>query len=152
MDSIANLKEQSDALTPLLLFEAELADGQVERWSSHNVTVSGESYDARVVRHNFFEVQAASESGVDAIPRIALTLGNADSRFSQIDTAIGFRGAKLKARFVFYDLETRALRFAPASCVSLSVNLALASMEVHRVAPIWTDSSVIPRQPRVVQR
>ncbi len=108
MDSIANLKEQSDALTPLLLFEAELADGQVERWSTHNVTVSGESYDARVVRHNFFEVQAASESGVDAIPRIALTLGNADSRFSQIDSAVGFRGAKLKARFVFYDLETDA--------------------------------------------
>jgi hypothetical protein len=105
MDSIANLKEQSDALTPLLLFEAELAGGQIERWSTHSVTVGGEFYEARVVRHNFFAVQAASESGVDAIPRIAVTLGNADSRFSQLDTSVGFRGAKLRARFVFYDLE-----------------------------------------------
>src|SRR5690606_23139501 len=32
-------------------------------------------------------------------------LGNADSRFSQLETAVGFRGAKLKTRFVFYDLE-----------------------------------------------
>ena len=105
MDSIANLKEQTDALTPLLLFEAELANGQVERWSTHDVTVGGQAYDARVTGHNFFEVQAASESGVDAIPRVAVTLGNADSKFSQVETAVGFRGAKLKARFVFYDLE-----------------------------------------------
>ena len=106
MDSIANLKEQAEALTPLLLFEAELANGQVERWSTHEVTVGEQSYNARVVGHNFFEVQAASESGVDAIPRIAVTLGNADSRFSQVETSVGFRGAKLKARFVFSDLES----------------------------------------------
>jgi len=38
MDTIANLKEQVVAETPLLLFEASLANGQVERWGTHQVT------------------------------------------------------------------------------------------------------------------
>ncbi len=103
MDTIVNLKEQADAFTPLLLFKAELANGAVERWSTHDVVVEGETYDARVLRHNFFEVQAASDSAIDAIPRIGLTLANADSRFSQIETAIGMKGALLTVRFAFHD-------------------------------------------------
>ncbi len=103
MDTIVNLKEQSDALTPLLLFEAQLANGAVERWSTHAVAVEGNDYDARVVRHNFFDVQAASDSGIDAIPRVGLTLGNADSRFSQLETSVGFKGAVLTIRFTLYD-------------------------------------------------
>jgi hypothetical protein len=104
MDTIANLKEQAVTQTPLLLFDVTLANGQVERWATHGVTVNSEAYGTRVLRHNVFEVQAASEHGIDAIPKISLTLANADSQLSQIESSIGFKGAKLQATFLFYDL------------------------------------------------
>ncbi len=104
MDPIAIVKEQTIAQTPLLLFDVVLNDGQTEHWSTHEVAIGATSYDARVVENNLFEVQAASESGVDAIPRIRLTLANADSRFSQLESSVGFKGAQVTATFVFYDL------------------------------------------------
>ena len=104
MDTIANLKELAVTQTPLLLFDVTLPDGDVERWATHTATVDSHAYGARVLRHNLFEVQAASEHGIDAIPKISLTLANADSHLSQIDAATGFKGAKLKATFLFYDL------------------------------------------------
>lgn len=104
MDTIANLKEQAVTQTPLLLFDVTLANGETERWATHGVTVNSETYSARVLRHNLFEVQAASEHGIDAIPKISLTLANADSQLSQIESSVGFKGAKLKATFLFYDL------------------------------------------------
>jgi hypothetical protein len=104
MDTIANLKEQAVTQTPLLLFEATLANGETERWATHGVTFNSETYSARVLRHNLFEVQTASEHGIDAIPKISLTLANADSQLSQIESSVGFKGAKLQATFLFYDL------------------------------------------------
>ena len=104
MDTIANLKEQAVTQTPLLLFDVTLANGEMERWATHGVTVDSESYAARVLRHNLFEVQAASEHGIDAIPKISLTLANADSELSQIESSVGFKGAKTQATFLFYDL------------------------------------------------
>ena len=104
MDTIANLKEQTVAQTPLLLFEISLANGQVERWSSHAVTVNAEVYEARVLRHNLFEIRSASDHGIDAVPKISLTAANADSQISQLESTIGFKGAKIKATFLFYDL------------------------------------------------
>ena len=108
MDPIAVIKEQTLAQTPLLLFDAVLADGQTEHWSTHAATLGAVQYSARVVSNDLFEVQAASESGVDAIPRIRLTLANADSRFSQIESSTGFKGAEITATFLFYDLELGA--------------------------------------------
>ncbi|MEZ5365163.1 MAG: hypothetical protein R2748_23255 [Bryobacterales bacterium] len=67
MDSIANLKEQAIAQTPLLLFDVVLSNGSEEHWSTHAVTVDSTDYLPRVVENNLFEVQAASESGIDAI-------------------------------------------------------------------------------------
>ncbi len=104
MDTIANVKEKVAAETPLLLFEATLANGQVERWSTHRVTFNSQLYNARVLRHNLFEIQTASEHGIDAAPKLSLTLANADSYFSQLEQAAGWKGAKLKATFLFYDL------------------------------------------------
>jgi hypothetical protein len=104
MDTIANLKEQAVTQTPLLLFEVTLSNGETERWATHGVTVNSEAYGARVLRHNLFEVQAASDHGIDAIPKISLTLANADSQLSQIESSVGFKGAKLRATFLFYDL------------------------------------------------
>src|SRR5207248_2803820 len=65
---------------------------------------AGVDYDARVASHDVFELQAASSQGVDGIPRISLVLANADSHFSQIERQIGWKGARLTASFLFYDL------------------------------------------------
>ncbi len=104
MDTIANLKEQTVAQTPLLLFEISLANGQVERWSSHEATVNAQTYESRVLRHNLFEIRSASDHGIDAVPKISLTAANADSQVSQLESTVGFKGAKIKATFLFYDL------------------------------------------------
>ena len=104
MDTVANLKEQAITQTPLLLFDVALAGGPEHHWCTHGVTAGSESYSARVLRHNLFEIQTASDYGIDAIPKIALTLANADSFFSQVEAATGFKGGKLKATFLFYDL------------------------------------------------
>ena len=104
MGTIANLKEQALTETPLLLFDVLMANGETKRWCTHAVTVDSNPYEARVLRHNVFEVQTASDHGIDAIPKIRVTLANADSVLSQIETAIGFKGAKLTVTFLFYDL------------------------------------------------
>jgi len=104
MDTVANLKEQSVTQTPLLLFHVTLSEGQVERWSTHEATVGGDLFEARVLRHNLFEVRTASDQGVDAIPKISIMLANADSHFSQVESSVGFKGAKVRVSFLFYDL------------------------------------------------
>ncbi len=108
MQTIYQIKEQAVTETPLLLFDCELADGRVERWSTHRATVDGQVYQARVLRHNVFEIQTASDQGVDAIPRISIALANADSHFSELERTTGFKGAKIRARFLFYDLRSKA--------------------------------------------
>ena len=104
--NIFEAKEQSVTDTPLLVFDCELANGDVERWSTHQVTIEDKVYNGRVLQNNLFTMQTASDQGLDAIPKISLTLANADSHFSQIERTIGFKGAKVTTRFLFYDLRT----------------------------------------------
>ena len=104
MQTVFQAKEKSITDAPLLLFECTLRNGQVERWCSHRAEVEGNTYEARVLQHNLFEIQTASDQGVDSIPRVSLVLANADSHFSQLERTVGWKGAKLTARFVFYDL------------------------------------------------
>src|SRR4051812_2240161 len=104
MSTIFDLKEQAVTDTPLLVFECTLPDGRIERWCTHQVTVEGSAYDARVLQHSVFELQTASEQGVDGIPRVTILLGNADSHFSEIERTVGWKGARLKVGFLFYDL------------------------------------------------
>src|SRR6266404_6141658 len=108
MTSIPVLKEQALAETPLLLFDVTFPDGSVSRWSTHGASYGGHAYHARVVRHNFFEIQAMSEQGIDQIPRLTLVLANADSQMSQLDANKGFKGATVVARFLFYSLATNS--------------------------------------------
>ncbi|MDX2181785.1 MAG: phage tail protein [Bryobacteraceae bacterium] len=106
--SIYTIKELETPDTPLLLFECALPDGTTERWATHQATVEGHVYSARVLSHNLFELKAASEEGADGIAKVSLTLANADSRFSQIERNGGIKGAKLTVRFAFYDLRADA--------------------------------------------
>src|SRR3954469_267132 len=104
MQSIFELKEQAITETPLLVFECALADGRVERWSTHRIVADGATYEARVQQHTVFEMQASSDQGVDGIPRISVVLANADSRVLEIERAVGWKGSRLKVGFLFYDL------------------------------------------------
>jgi hypothetical protein len=108
MQTIFELKEQAVTDTPLLLFDCVLPDGQTEHWSTHAVSVGEIAYSARVLRHNVFELQASSDQGVDGVPRISLVLANADSHCSEIERATGWKGARLTAGLVFYDLRNAA--------------------------------------------
>src|SRR6266496_564250 len=104
MPTIFELKEQAVTETPLLVFDCVLSSGAMERWCTHKVTVGSATYQPRVMQHNTFEMQTASDQGVDGIPRISIVLGNADSYFSELERASGFKGARLKVGFLFYDL------------------------------------------------
>jgi len=108
MQTIFELKEQAVTDTPLLLFDCTLADGHVEHWSTHTVTIDGVAYAPRVLQHNIFELQASSDQGVDGVPRISLVLANADSHCSQLERSTGWKGARLTAGLVFYDLRNDA--------------------------------------------
>src|SRR5262245_34665352 len=107
MASVFELKELAVTETPLLLFECELHNGQVERWSTHGVEADGDWYEPRILRHNVFEISTASDQGVDAIPRVSLALANADSYFSQLERTLGWKGSKLSVHFRFFDLRER---------------------------------------------
>ncbi len=104
MSSVFSLKEQTVTDTPLLVFDCTLANGETEHWSTHQVTVGGNQYAALVMSHTIFEIQTASDQGVDGIPKISMVLANADSHFSEIERATGWKGARLMVGFLFYDL------------------------------------------------
>jgi len=99
MPTIDDLKEEQVPPTPLFLFDCTLRDGSVERWGTHAVTIDGNGYAARLLKHNLFELAAAPEDS-----KISVTLANADSHFSEIERETGFRGAQVTVRFLFYDL------------------------------------------------
>ncbi len=98
------VKEQAVTDTPLLLFDCQLPGGTAESWSTHQVTVSGTSYQARVVQYALYQLQTSSDQGVDAIPKISISLANADSYFSELEQSTGFKGATVTVSFVFFDL------------------------------------------------
>lgn len=106
MSTIAQIKEQEVTDTPLFLVECELASGERLHWSTHEVTFQGELYEARILRHNFFEIRVDSETGADGSARIVLTLANADSRLSQVERSTGWKGSRVVVRFAFFDLGT----------------------------------------------
>ena len=102
MTDLNVFKEQQILDTPLLLFDCVFSGNRIEHWSTHAVTVNGNSYAARVLKQNIFEMQFGSNLGVDTIPQISLELGNADSYFSEIERSIGVKGGQLTVSIVFY--------------------------------------------------
>ena len=104
MQAIFDLKEQHVTDTPLIVFDCVLANGQTEHWSTHRAIVGDTTYEARVLQHSAFDIQTASDQGIDGSPRISIVLANADSHFSEIERATGWKGARLTVGFLFYDL------------------------------------------------
>ncbi len=104
MQSALIAKEQLNADTPLLFFDCTLADGTVRHWSSRTITWNGTAYEGRVIRHNLFEAQLASDTQVGGAPKLTFELANADSELSEIEQQTGFKGARLIVRLAFFDL------------------------------------------------
>jgi hypothetical protein len=111
MLSIYDLKELAVTDTPLLLFQCVLQNGQAEYWSTHQIVYNGNTYAPRVMKHNVFAVQTSSEQGVDVIPRVSVSMANADSYFSELERSVGWKGATMTVTFLFYNL----LENAPTS-------------------------------------
>jgi hypothetical protein len=104
MGTIVGLKEQEVPGTPLFLFDCTLTSGDVERWSTHNVTVNGNAYLARVLKHNIFEIKSSPDATTDAVAKLSIKLANADSFLSPIEQNIGWKGSRLTVTFLFFDL------------------------------------------------
>ncbi|WP_321474478.1 phage tail protein [uncultured Paludibaculum sp.] len=105
MGTIHSRKKLEVLDTPLLVFDCTLADGRVERWATHRVRVEGEEYAPRLLRHGGFDLRLAGDDAIDAGARFWLELSNVDGVVSQIDRSVGWKGARLKVRFGFFDIE-----------------------------------------------
>ncbi|MCS6954148.1 MAG: phage tail protein [Bryobacterales bacterium] len=145
MGTIAEIKERAVTDTPLVLVECELLSGERLYWSTHGVTFQGQRYEPRILEHNLFEIRADSEMGVDGVTRAVLTLANTDSRLSQVERAVGWKGSRVTARFVFFDLRAhtptseaavifRGIAQGPEEITESTLRLSVGSrLNLHRV-------------------
>jgi hypothetical protein len=104
MGTINEIKQLAEADTPLLFFQCTLPSGDTEYWSTHSILFQGQSYSARVIKHNLFDLQLSADDAMDGISQLSLTLANADSMLSELNTEIGFKGSQLTVYFAFADL------------------------------------------------
>jgi hypothetical protein len=104
MATINQVKQLAVADTPILFFQCEMPSGDIYYWSSHSVLFSGQQYVARVLKHNLFTLQLSADDAMDSMSQLSIVLGNADALMSELNAAIGFRGAQLTVYFAFVDL------------------------------------------------
>jgi hypothetical protein len=104
MTPINVLKEQEVPGTPLFLFDCTLPNGQVQHWSTHNITRNGNQYLSRVLKHNIFDLNSSPENATDGVSTVSITLANADSFLSPIELNVGWKGSSLVVTFLFFDL------------------------------------------------
>ena len=109
MGSINEVKQLAVADTPILFFQCVLSSGDSEYWSTHALSLNDQAYSARVLKHNLFGLQLASDDAMDGVSQISLTLANADSQLSELNAAIGFKGAQLTVYFAFADLPSGSI-------------------------------------------
>jgi Putative phage tail protein len=109
MTPINVLKELEVPGTPLFLFNCTLPTGDVQYWSTHNVTVNGQQYLSRVLKHNIFDLNSSPEAATDGVSIVSITLANADSFLSSIERNIGWKGSALVATFLFFDLANQVV-------------------------------------------
>ncbi len=104
MSTINQVKQLAETDTPLLFFRCVLPSGDAEYWSTHSIAFNGNAYSARVLKHNLFDLQLSADDAMDGISQLSLTLANADSVLSELETVIGFKGSQLTVYFAFADL------------------------------------------------
>ena len=109
MPTINQVKQEPESDSPLLLFQCVLPSGMAQYWSTHSITFNGQSYLARILKHNLFELQLSADDAMDGISQLSVTLANADSFLSELNASSpggssGFKGSQLTVYFVFADL------------------------------------------------
>jgi hypothetical protein len=109
MTTINVLKELEVPGTPLFLFDCTLPTGDVQHWSTHNVTVNGQQYLSRVLKHNLFDLNSSPEAATDGVSIVSITLANADAFLSSIERNIRWKGSQLAVTFLFFDLTNQVV-------------------------------------------
>jgi len=104
MSTINQIKQLAEADTPLLFFQCVLPSGDTQYWSSYTVPFGGNTYYARVLKHDLFDLQLCADDAMDGLTKLSLTLANADSELSELNAAVGFKGSQLTVSFAFVDL------------------------------------------------
>src|ERR1700734_4362523 len=104
MTTIDVLKELEVPGTPLFLFNCTLPTGDVQYWSTHNVTANSIQYLSRVLKHNVFDLNSSPEAATDGVSIVSITLANADAFLSSIERNIGWKGWQLGVTLLFFDL------------------------------------------------
>jgi hypothetical protein len=104
MSTINQVKQLAAADTPILFFQCQMPSGDTYYWSSHSLLFEGQPYLARVLKHNLFTLQLSADDAMDGMSQLSIVLGNADAVMSELNAAIGFRGAQLTVYFSFVDL------------------------------------------------
>ncbi|MGH9583516.1 MAG: hypothetical protein ACRD4O_11325, partial [Bryobacteraceae bacterium] len=106
MGTINQIKQLAETDTPLLFFECVLPSGDIEYWSTHSIIFNGRQYQARVLKHNLFDLQLSADDAMDGISQLSIILANADSAISELNSVIGLKGTQLTVHFAFADLST----------------------------------------------
>lgn len=113
MQSAFSAKETAAGDTPIFLFDIVLSDSTVLYWSSRSISWNSISYAARVLKHNLFDTQLDSDTGIGGVPKVAFEVANADSFVSEIESSKGLKGASVKIRLVFADVATNSVTSDP---------------------------------------
>lgn len=109
MATIDQIKQLAEADTPLLFFECVLPSGDTEYWSTHSILFSENTYSARVLKHNLFDLQLSADDAMDGISQLSLVLANADSALSELNSVIGLKGTQVTVYFAFADLPSQVI-------------------------------------------
>ncbi|MBV9500322.1 MAG: hypothetical protein JO138_13195 [Acidobacteriaceae bacterium] len=109
MGTINSIKQLAEADTPLLFFNCILPSGDPEFWCTHATQFNGNQYAARILKYDLFDLQLSADDAMDGISQLSLTLANADSALSQLNSVIGFKGSQLTVYFAFADLTTGSI-------------------------------------------
>lgn len=106
-------KYAEELLTPILLFDCTLANGQVERWSTHNATWQSVIYSPRVVDNSEFSIGLLADDGTDWGNRMTVELVNTDGYVTRLHHAENLKGCTLLVRFAFLDPESGQVASTP---------------------------------------
>ncbi len=155
-------KEQAATYQPLLLVEITFADASVLRLSTHALNTAeggaaygGNNYLGRISQQDIGQFQSLSETGIDLIPTVTITLADPDAYLYQNwEKTKGIKGAILTARLVFYDVD--AGTFSSDSripfigiCEKPSLDVrALTISAVSRTQLMKSLLPIVPIQPR----
>ena len=111
LTDIASAKDAQQSYQPLLLAVFTFSNGTVYRASTHPLNTAeggyqygSNNYIGRIISQDISAVQGYDAMGVDLIPRVSITLADADKALKTgYEDVYGFSGASLDLVFVFWD-------------------------------------------------